>query len=114
MWTLCDRAGFESSVARTVPNGDWLAQVVVEKFHSDLQMLRQDWSIHDHLDHVWQCGRVTVRYRLLPGMHLVEVLSVGTGQIAGQTGKARRSVDFFLLSVLVIVVAAAIFVTFLL
>jgi hypothetical protein len=100
-------------VTRTFPNGEWLAKIIVEKFQADIQMLQQVWSTNKHLrvDHVWQYGRVTVRYRLLPGMHLVEVLSVGTGRIAGQTG---RSVDFFLLAVLVIIVAALILATFVL
>jgi hypothetical protein len=76
-WSLCDTAGFERALAQTFPHGEWLATVVLEKFDADLQMLHYHREAQS--DHVWQFGEVTARYRLMPGLHLVEILSISQG-----------------------------------
>jgi hypothetical protein len=111
MWTLCDTESFEQTVVRTFPNAERLAKIVVEKFQADIRMFREATDEQLRKVHVWHYGRVVVRYRFLPGMKLVEVVSVGTGRT---TGRRRRPVDFFLLAILIAIVIVLILSTLLL
>jgi len=78
-WKVRDKEAFERSVAATFPNGELLAKAVVEKFDADLRVHPQGWSasrLSDKVEQVWEYGRVSVRYSLLPATQQVEVLSV--------------------------------------
>jgi hypothetical protein len=110
MWTLCNREALERYVVQAFPNGEWLAYFVVEKFQTDIRILQHDWSNNKSFgkELAWQYGKVIVRFRLLSGLRMVEVLSVGAEQIAGQTW---GRVDIFLVTVLVIIFGALVVMT---
>jgi hypothetical protein len=82
-----------------------LAKVVVERFQADIRMFREATDEQLRQVHVWKYGRVTVRYRFLPGMKLVEVVSVGAGRV---TVGRRAHTDFFLFAILIGIVTALI------
>jgi hypothetical protein len=78
-WKVRDKEAFERSVAATFPNGELLAKAVAEKFDADIRVHPGGWSasrLSDKVEQVWEYGRVSVRYRLLPATQQVEVLSV--------------------------------------
>jgi hypothetical protein len=86
-WKVRDRAAFERSVAQTFPNGEMLAKAVVEKFDADLRVHPGGGAasqLSDSVERVWEYGRVSVRYRLLPATQQVEVLAVyRTSRVSG-------------------------------
>ena len=78
-WKVRDKEAFERSVAATFPNGELLAKAVVEKFDGDIRVHPGGWpasKLSEKVEQVWEYGRVSVRYRLLPATQQVEVLAV--------------------------------------
>ncbi len=75
-WKVRDKEAFERSVAATFPNGELLTKAVVEKFDADIRVHPGGWSaskLCDKVEQVWEYGRVSIRYRLLPATQQVEV-----------------------------------------
>jgi hypothetical protein len=71
--------GVSALCAATFQNGELLARALVEKFDADIRMHPGGCStstLSDKVEQVWEYGRVSVPYRLLPDTQHVEVLSV--------------------------------------
>jgi len=77
VWKLRDKEAFERSLELRFANVERLAKAVIEKFYSDIQLHPIEWPTSERLpsEHIWQCGQVELRYRLIPAMQQVEVMS---------------------------------------
>ena len=78
VWKLRDKEAFERSVGLSFANFEGLGKAVIEKFYSDIQLHPLEWPTSEipPSEHAWRCGQVELRYRLIPAMQQVEVLSV--------------------------------------
>ena len=84
VWKLRDKEAFERSVELSFANSERLAKAVIEKFYSDIQLHPLEWPTSERppSEHVWRCGQVALRYRLIPAMQQVAVLSVAPTGLA--------------------------------
>src|SRR5436190_21733962 len=97
-WKVRNREAFERYVAATFPNGELLARAIVEKFDADIRVHPGGLSaseLSDGVEQVWKYGRVSVCYRLLPGAHQVEVLSVTEVTVPAQRQRVLPCLRFW-------------------
>ena len=92
IWTLQHQhtlqRKFELLFART-PDPKHTAQMLCDHFRREVQSHPVEWpsSSRPPLEHTWQFGRVSVRYRLIPDAQTVEVLSVNGPEISPDAHK---------------------------
>jgi hypothetical protein len=81
VWRLRDREALEREIALVAAKTDYPKQVaegLFGLFWKQIQLHPIEWpsSSRAPSEHTWECGRLSVRYRLIPDAQTVEILSV--------------------------------------
>lgn len=109
MWTLCNREKFEHQVAEVFPEEHGFPRIVVDGFCAEVLLVGDATSQQRRQTRIWSFGKVVVRYRFVAGSNLVEVLSVEKQTKARQLNDKTK----LLLTVLAVLIAASLIVSFL-
>ena len=81
VWRLRDRETLEREIALVAAKTNYpirVAEGLFGLFWKQIQLHPLEWpsSSRPSSEHTWRCGRVIVRYRLIPDAQTVEIVSV--------------------------------------